>query len=256
MLVSQAYNGKEYVLETKRVKELTLPSYYDNMRSIYFSDADKITMMPVKFYLRAEKDKIALHGSAILPESTEKCVIRFSNESFLRAMILALENNAGIQNIQPIKSGIDNSLKFLYNCLVKKVRDALVLGETYPYTSFILKDNKIMGISKRAIFEEDADDLVGTFFETVGPYLSMFNSEKDQNVSVVLLDDKYKKFAVFTGFISNVENNTVTVIKKKIQETSSISLCESIAEKYHDNYMKYFFEEKQKERGSDIFADF
>lgn len=256
MLVSQACDGNDYVLDTSKLKNITLPTLYDNMQNVYFIEADKIVMLPVKFSFGQDKDKITLNGSIYLPDRIEKCVVRFTNDAFIRAMAIAINSDIGIEKVMPIKAGIDNELKFLYSCLVKKLRNALVIGEKYPYTSFIINNGKIVGISNSAFFEEDADDLIGVFSNSVGTYLSMFESEKDLDVSVVIVDDNYKEFAVFNGFISDVENEKITVIKKEIKNTSSSALCETIAKKYHGNYMKYFLEQQEEERSKDIFADF
>ena len=139
--------------------------------------------------------------------------------------------------------------KALYSSFTKRGSlDYILTDETYHRTVFLVKTTNVIGIGTNfKLYNNEKGNMLITVKNLVGPYISMFNNDSDQNTTIIIKDKSYNVH------IETVEGDSVTaeiIYKNNILDNLK-KKCESIAKKYSKNYLGYFIDREDKKKGEE-----
>ena len=139
--------------------------------------------------------------------------------------------------------------KALYSSFAqRRGLDYILTDETYHRTVFLVKTTNVIGIGTNfKLHSNENGNMLITVKNLVGPYISMFNNDSDQNTTVIIKDKSYNVH------IETVEGDNVTaeIIYKNSILDNLKKKCESIAQKYSKNYLGYFIDREDKKKGEE-----
>lgn len=259
MILKEKGADVEYVLDTKKLRDIEFPFYTPYNRSAYYLPADKSVYLPLRFRFVAGSTghTAGLQASIRLPAGGEiKASAGAPYEDILSAMVAAYDTHSSLFDQPIIARRMEAVAKACYQGLDRSTEDFVLNEKVYENPSFLFLRGRLIGAAEQTLFKSRNDQLTLTMKGTQGTFLRAFRTEEDNRVTIIVLSrDGSHPVMAGNAVLQHVRGNDVSAVKERnaMPPQAVVNQCLGIYRKYKENYMNYFLDQEEKEEGSDLF---
>lgn len=258
MLLKEKVGDDEYVLDTSKLKDIEFPFYTPYNRSAYYVPSDKSVYLPIKFGFDkgTKKDTGKICAKMPLPDGEEiKAQIEIALEDIMAAMVSALQEGESLFHKAEIARCMKVLAESVYRTAQQQDDDIVMQSCEHTFPTFLFQRNNLIAVSDASLWTVEDEHLVVTMQKSAGTFLRAFKSDEDRQVSIIALDSDGNQKIASLGTVVSVHGNEIRIRKEKNKYPSSITIrsCEEIYKKYKNNYMNYFLDKEEEERGEGTF---
>lgn len=229
-----------------KLKKTIFPIFTKDIRNVFVANTCRSTCLFIQYKLNGTINDPVLEGKLMLPRGLNSisAVINIKKAHF----DTIVQRDSIVDN-DIVRQYMSVLAKALYSSFTKKGSlDYILTNETYHRTVFLVKTTNVIGIGTNfKLYNNENGNMLITVKNLVGPYISMFNNDSDQNTTIIIKDKSYNVH------IETVEGDSVTaeiIYKNNILDNLK-KKCESIAKKYSKNYLGYFIDREDKKKGEE-----